>query len=45
MSSGELPATLKHLKISYCDMLESIAKSFHDNSSLEVIEISRCNEP
>ncbi|XP_059439236.1 putative disease resistance RPP13-like protein 1 [Corylus avellana] len=41
-SSGELPATLQHLKIWNCKKLELIAKSFNHNSSLEVIEISSC---
>jgi hypothetical protein len=39
--SGELSATLKHLRIS-CVELESIAKSFHHNSSLESIWICDC---
>jgi hypothetical protein len=39
-SSGELPtATLKFLYIWNCEKLESIAKSFHPNSSLEKINI------
>ncbi|XP_062175401.1 putative disease resistance RPP13-like protein 1 [Alnus glutinosa] len=41
-SSGELPATLQHLKIWNCKKLELIARSFHHNSALEVIEISSC---
>jgi hypothetical protein len=41
-SSGELPATLKMVYISYCGMLESVAKSFHQNSSLEIIHIISC---
>ncbi|XP_062173781.1 putative disease resistance RPP13-like protein 1 [Alnus glutinosa] len=41
-SSGELPATLKDIDISDCQMLESVAKSFHQNSSLEKIDIESC---
>ncbi|XP_059455915.1 putative disease resistance protein At3g14460 isoform X1 [Corylus avellana] len=44
-SSGELPelpATLKFLYIRNCEKLESIAKSFHLNSSLEGIIIASC---
>jgi hypothetical protein len=41
-SSGELPATLKQLFISNCGMLESVAKSFHQNSSLKIIYTQRC---
>jgi len=41
-SSGELPATLKLVKIQNCRMLESVAKSFHQNSSLEKILIMSC---
>ncbi|XP_059445248.1 putative disease resistance RPP13-like protein 1 [Corylus avellana] len=40
--SGELPATLKRLHISYCSKLESIAMSFHHNLSLETIVIGSC---
>jgi hypothetical protein len=41
-SSRELPATLKRISILDCQMLESVAKSFHQNSSLERIGIRRC---
>jgi hypothetical protein len=40
--SGELPATLEKLCIWNCGMLESVAKSFHQNSSLEIIYIWGC---
>ncbi|XP_059440821.1 putative disease resistance RPP13-like protein 1 [Corylus avellana] len=40
-SSGELPATLKSLEMGDCKMLESVAKSFPHNSSLEKIAIWR----
>ncbi|KAB1205307.1 putative disease resistance RPP13-like protein 1 [Morella rubra] len=40
--SGELPATLKHLRISFCRKLESIAKRFHFDCSLEYFSISHC---
>nr|POF27060.1 putative disease resistance rpp13-like protein 1 [Quercus suber] len=42
-SSGELPATLKQLRISSCQNLESIAKRLHDNSSLERISVLDCD--
>jgi len=42
MSTEELPATLKSLTIRNCEKLESIAKSFHHNSSLEFICIRYC---
>nr|POF05789.1 putative disease resistance rpp13-like protein 1 [Quercus suber] len=42
-SSGELPATLKQLRISSCQNFESIAKRLHDNSSLERISVSDCD--
>ncbi|XP_062175165.1 putative disease resistance RPP13-like protein 1 [Alnus glutinosa] len=41
-SSGELPATLEKLCIWDCGMLESVAKSFHQNSSLEIIYTLHC---
>ncbi|XP_062173783.1 putative disease resistance RPP13-like protein 1 [Alnus glutinosa] len=41
-SSGELPATLEVVNIYNCGMLESVAKSFHQNSSLEIIYIRSC---
>jgi hypothetical protein len=41
-SSGELPATLEHLDIDKCEILESVAKSFQHNSSLKWIEIWWC---
>ncbi|XP_062174636.1 putative disease resistance protein At3g14460 [Alnus glutinosa] len=39
---GELPATLKVFTIEGCEKLESIAESFHPNSSLEEIVINHC---
>jgi hypothetical protein len=41
-SSGELPATLEQVIILECGMLESVTKSFHQNSSLEIIYILTC---
>jgi hypothetical protein len=41
-SSGELPATLVKLCIWDCGMLESVAKSFHQNSSLKIIYTQHC---
>ncbi|KAB1203705.1 hypothetical protein CJ030_MR8G025476 [Morella rubra] len=41
-SSGELPATLKHLFICGCKTLESMAESFPHNSFLEFISITHC---
>jgi hypothetical protein len=41
-SSGELPATLKSVFIQSCKMLESVAKSYRQNSSLEIIDIYGC---
>ncbi|XP_059438307.1 putative disease resistance RPP13-like protein 1 [Corylus avellana] len=41
-SSEEFPATLKDLRIGNCEMLESVAKTFHHSSSLEEIYIWDC---
>jgi hypothetical protein len=41
-SCGELPTTLKNVSIWNCKTLESVAKSFHQNSSLERITILCC---
>ncbi|XP_040366952.1 putative disease resistance RPP13-like protein 1 isoform X2 [Rosa chinensis] len=39
---GRLPRTLKHLLISGCEQLESIIKTFHDDTCLEDIWIMNC---
>ncbi|KAG7941829.1 hypothetical protein I3843_16G066600 [Carya illinoinensis] len=42
ISSGELLVALRELRIVNCPKLESVAKNFHQNSYLESIIISEC---